>query len=80
MAQKHRAGSARKRAVFSTRIGGMPITLHQTGRNSFTVTYWKQVEKGLSYGAAASALGSNIMHAAATEGKLVHPDDYDDNE
>jgi hypothetical protein len=47
-----------------------PIKLEQTGVDRFTVTYGKQVKKGLTYGAAAAEYGSCIMHALACEGRL----------
>lgn len=46
------------------------IKLTQQGRNKFTVTYGKQVKKGLCYDAAATELGAAIMHAAALDQKL----------
>jgi hypothetical protein len=47
-----------------------PIRLLQSSPDNFTVVYGKQVTKGLTYGAAASELGSCIMHFLACEGKL----------
>lgn len=47
-----------------------PIKLEQTGIDRFTVTYGKQVTKGLNYGQAASKYGSCIMHALACDGRL----------
>lgn len=46
------------------------ITLEQTGKNSFTVTYGLQVSTGLTYSQAAKELGLCIMHAAACAGTL----------
>jgi len=47
-----------------------PVSLIQTGRDRFTVTYGKQVKAGLTYGEAANELGGCIMHALACESKL----------
>lgn len=47
-----------------------PISLIQTGQNSFTVMYGKSRKSFLNYGQAASELGSAIMHALACAGKL----------
>lgn len=47
-----------------------PISLDQTGIDKFTVTYGKQVRRGLRYADAASELGACIMHALACEGNL----------
>ena len=51
-------------------VNGFPIKLQQSGKDSFHVTYGKQVMKFLTYPAAAAELGSCIMHALACEGKL----------
>ncbi len=55
---------------FETKIAGMPISLLQSGKDSFTVIYWKQVKKKLTYGEAATELGTCIMHALACDEKL----------
>jgi len=47
-----------------------PIQLIQTGVDSFTVIYGKQIDKGLDYGRAAAKYGEAIMHALACEGLL----------
>lgn len=47
-----------------------PVKLEQRGKNSFRVTYGKQIEDHLRYGEAAAALGASIMHALACAGKL----------
>jgi hypothetical protein len=47
-----------------------PIRLLQTGVDSFTVEYGKQIKKRLSYGDACSELGQAIMHALSCEGKV----------
>ena len=47
-----------------------PVTLIQTGVDSFTVTYGLQIKKNLRYSAAATELGACIMHALACDGKL----------
>lgn len=47
-----------------------PIKLEQTGKDRFVVTYGSQVTSGLGYLAAASELGTSIMHALACEGKM----------
>jgi len=60
----------KSKECFKTEIGGLPISLVQTEIDRFTVTYWKQVKKGLSYGKAAGELGACIMHAAACNGEL----------
>lgn len=46
------------------------VTLHQTGKDRFTVTYGLQVREGLTYGEAAKEYGECIMHSAACAGKL----------
>ena len=47
-----------------------PIRLEQTGIESFTVTYGRQITKQLDYNQAALELGACLMHALACEGKL----------
>lgn len=47
-----------------------PIKLEQTGIDSFTVTYGLQVKRKLTYGQAATELGSCIMHKLACDGLL----------
>lgn len=66
-----------KRLCFSTTIGDMPIRLYQESDGRFGVTYWKQKRSGMSYSRAAEELGSCIMHACATEGKLDNSDIYE---
>lgn len=51
-------------------IGGLPIRLIQTGVDRFTVQYWKQIDKELTYAQAAAKYGEAIMHALACEGIL----------
>lgn len=46
------------------------IKLEQNSADSFTVTYWKQVEEGLTYNDAATELGACIMHYLACVNKL----------
>jgi hypothetical protein len=47
-----------------------PISVIQTGKDSFTVQYGKQVKRGLSYAEAAKELGQSIFHALACDGKI----------
>jgi len=47
------------------------ITLTQEGLDSFSVSYGLQIKTKLPYAKAATELGACIMHAAASEGKLV---------
>ena len=47
-----------------------PVKLEQTGIDRFTVTYGKQIKRGLNYGQAASEYGGCIMHALACDGRL----------
>ena len=47
-----------------------PVKLEQQGIDRFTVTYWLQVKRHLSYNAAATELGTSIMHALACSGLL----------
>lgn len=54
-------------AKWSVRIGGMPISLHQRGRDNFTVCYWKQTDSNLTYGQACAKLGQAILHALSCE-------------
>lgn len=58
------------RTCFSLPDGEFPIRLDQTGRNTFTVTYGKQVKPNLTYSEAARELGECIMHERACAGKL----------
>ena len=44
------------------------IKLEQTGIDRFTVTYFLEVKKGLTYGDACSAYGQAIMHALSCDG------------
>lgn len=46
------------------------ISLHQRGRDNFTVTYGAHVNEALTYGEAATELGSCIMHALSCEGQV----------
>lgn len=59
-----------KRQCWTTTIGGLPITLIQTGVDRFTVAYWKETNGGLTYAEACAKLGQAIMHALACDGKL----------
>lgn len=56
--------------AWATVIAGMTISLIQTGRNNFTVTYWKDVNDKLTYNQACDKLGQCILHALACESKL----------
>lgn len=62
----------KKQEVISITHLAFPITLTQTGKDSFTVTYGRQVKKGLNYSEAAHEFGCCVMHAAACEGLLVN--------
>jgi hypothetical protein len=55
---------------FELKETAFPISLKQTGIDSFTVTYGKQIKTRLPYGKAATELGACIMHALACDGKL----------
>lgn len=46
------------------------VSLTQNGKDKFTVVYWKQRKTDLTYGEAAAAFGSAVMHQLACEGKL----------
>lgn len=50
--------------------GEWDVKLEQTSRTEFRVTYGLQIQEGLGYTAACSALGSAIMHSAACQGLL----------
>lgn len=59
------------KTIYETEIAGLPIKLERTrSGKEFTVTYWKQVRKGLNYEHAAEELGYCIMHALACDGRL----------
>ena len=47
-----------------------PLQLEQCGKDSFRVTYGKEVKDRLPYGVAAARYGEAIMHWLACEGKL----------
>jgi len=47
-----------------------PVTVVQTAKNRFTVTYGKQVKAGLSYSAAAREFGLCVFHALACDSQL----------
>ena len=47
-----------------------PLQLEQRGKDSFRVTYGREVQDGLSYAYAARRYGEAIMHWLACEGKL----------
>jgi hypothetical protein len=47
-----------------------PVTLEQSPRGLFRVTYGKQVREGLDYSAAAKEFGLCVFHALACDGKL----------
>jgi hypothetical protein len=47
-----------------------PTTLTQQGKDKFTVTYGKQVDRGLTYPEACYKLGQAQMHWLACQGKL----------
>lgn len=59
--------------IFETKIG-YEIKLLQITKDSFCVTYGKQISVGLTYSQAAQELGECIMHALACEGKLLQKD------
>lgn len=59
-----------KKVCFWADVDGLPIELTQQGPDNFTVTYWKQVKKRLTYEQAARELGRCLMHAAACAGNL----------
>ena len=46
------------------------VRLEQTGKDSFTVIYGKQVKRHLSYSDAAHEFGLCLFHALACDGKL----------
>lgn len=46
------------------------VILQQDGIDRFTVTYGKQVRRGLSYARAGNEFGLCVMHAAACDGHL----------
>lgn len=50
--------------------GTFPIKLVQLSKDTFEVTYGKQVRTG-NYEAAARELGQAIMHSLGCEGKLL---------
>ena len=58
----------RKRLCYE--VPAFKIKLEQSGIDRFTVTYWLQVETGLSYAVAAKQLGEAIMHALSCDGKV----------
>jgi hypothetical protein len=64
--ERERASTMKKRTCYSDQRNG--ITLEQVGRDNFIVTYGLQVERGLTYGKAATALGGVIMHALSCDG------------
>ena len=55
---------------FQTEVAGYPVTLHQSGRDAFRVTYGLQIRDGLTYGQAANELGMCLLHGLACEGKV----------
>ncbi len=59
-----------KKLCFENTEIDSPIRLFQTGKDSFTVEYGKQVKKFLTYSEAAKELGSCLMHALACRGCL----------
>jgi hypothetical protein len=54
----------------SVEIGGMQIRLIQQGVDNFTVVYWQQVKRNLTYAKAAAEYGACIMHACACASQL----------
>jgi gamma-glutamyl:cysteine ligase YbdK (ATP-grasp superfamily) len=60
-----------KHNAFSQVIAGYTITLTQTGKHRFTVTYGHEETKNLNYNEAAERLGYCILHALACEGKIA---------
>ena len=56
--------------VWYTDIGGMRISLKQQGVDRFTVIYFLQVKKDLTYSDACTELGICIMHALACDSKI----------
>lgn len=65
----------KSKEVISITHLAFPISLKQTGKNSFTVTYGRQVKKGLGYSEAAHEFGCCVMHAAACEGLIESDSD-----
>ena len=59
-----------RKLCFEQPYGDYPIRLYQDGVDRFTVQYGKQITSELDYAAAASDLGSCLMHMLACEGKL----------
>lgn len=46
------------------------VILQQDGIDNFTVTYGKQVRRGLNYARAGAEFGLCVMHAASCDGHL----------
>lgn len=58
------------KTCYDVTIADYPIRLVQVNSDCFDVVYGLDVNKGLNYQQAATALGECIMHALACEGKL----------
>lgn len=56
--------------IWETNIDGMPVSLTQNRKNSFTVRYWKQRKTKLTYSKACVELGVCVMHALTGQGLL----------
>jgi hypothetical protein len=58
--------------IFTALVAGQhSVRLYRTKSGKrFTVTYGKQVTRGLTYKQAADELGSSIMHALACNGMV----------
>lgn len=48
----------------------LQIKVEQTAPDRFTVTYFRQVKRGLNYAQAAHEFGECVFHALACAGKL----------
>jgi hypothetical protein len=57
-------------AAFSQVVAGYTITLTQTSKRRYTVTYGLDETKNLTYNEAAERLGYCILHALACESKI----------
>lgn len=57
------------RTCYEAKIAGFPVKIEQSD-NRFTVTYGKQVRRGLSYVDAAREFGLCVFHALACDGAL----------
>ena len=65
------------KTCYEANFAGFPVVLQQyRGRDLYRVTYGAQVDRDLSYSAAAKKLGEAIMHGLQCEGRL-DPDEGD---